>query len=393
MLQKNKCVKQKQEKKTIAYISGTRADFGLMTSVLSAIERTSELDLQIFATGMHLMPKYGYTFKEVKEFFPNVQKIHVLIEHDTQEALSYFLSDCTKEIIRVFVRKRPDMVLVLGDRAEMLAVSLACHYLGIPVGHIHGGDNTGTIDEITRHAITKLSHIHFAATRDAARIIRQMGEESWRIHMVGSPSLDRILSKQMIPKTHVYKFLHMQFLQKYILLTLHPETDSKIQNQKNICEVLSAVHTFDIPVVVIYPNADPGNIIMIKEIEKYRRNPLFRIYQSVPYDLFLAIEKNASVWVGNSSAGIIESASFHKPVVNIGNRQEGRVKTKNVIDVPFRKKAIVEAIKRSLTDADFLRMIAAVRNPWGDGKSGDRIVRIISALKINQKFLTKKFEK
>jgi len=300
------------------------------------------------------------------------------------------LSDCMREIIQAFIRKRPDMALVLGDRAEMLAVSLACLYLRIPVGHIHGGDITGTIDETTRHTITKLSHIHFAATYNGAKRIRQMGEESWRIHMVGSPSLDGILSKRIISAVEVCKFLHIPCQQKYILLTVHPETDSTIQNQKNICEVLSAVQTFNMPVIIIYPNADPGSMKMIKEIEKYRRNPLFRIYESIPYDLFLAIEKNASVWVGNSSAGIIESASFHKPVVNIGNRQEGRVRTKNVIDVPFQKKAIVEAIKRSLTDHDFLRMIAAVRNPWGDGKSAKRIVKILHGLRLDQTLLTKR---
>jgi len=377
--------------KRIAYVSGTRADFGLMTSVLFAIEKSPELVLQMYATGMHLMPEFGNTFEEVKRSFPRVQKIHAVIKTDTSEALACYFSDCIRDVILTFAQNRPDMALVLGDRAEMLAVASACLYLGIPVAHIHGGDVSSTVDEVTRHTITKLSHIHFPATKEAALRIRSMREESWRIHTIGSPSLDTILAKQRVSDDEVFRFLHISKSEKYILVTLHPETSSLSQNRKNIREVLSAVRRFGMPIVIIYPNADPGNSVIIEEIEKNRKDPLFRIFKSILYDLFIGVEKNASVWVGNSSAGIIESVSFHKSVVNVGMRQEGRTKAKNVIDVPFRKMDIADAIHRSLTDSDFLRMIAKIKNPWGNGHTASRVVQILETIEINQKLLMKKF--
>jgi UDP-hydrolysing UDP-N-acetyl-D-glucosamine 2-epimerase len=362
-----------------------------MTSVLFAIEKSPKLVLQMYATGMHLMPEFGNTIEEVKRSFPMVQEIHAVIKTDTSEALACYFSDCIRDVILTFAQNRPDMALVLGDRAEMLAVASACLYLGIPVAHIHGGDVSSTVDEVTRHTITKLSHIHFPATKEAALRIRNMREESWRIHTMGSPSLDTILAKQCVSDDDVFRFLHIPKSQKYILVTLHPETSSFSQNRKNIREVLSAVRRFEMPIVIVYPNADPGNSVIIEEIEKNRKDPLFRIFKSILYDLFIGVEKNANVWVGNSSAGIIESPSFHVPVVNIGTRQEGRTKAKNVIDVPFRKMDIADAIRRSLTDSDFLRMIAKIKNPWGNGHTASRVVKILETVEINQKLLMKKF--
>jgi len=381
-------MKVKNLMKKIAYVSGTRADFGLMTHVLTAISINPMFHLDVYATGMHLMPKFGYTFGEVKEKFQTVKKINSVIESDSKESMSKFFSSCMSLVVSEFINNRPDIALVLGDRGEMLAVASACLYLGIPVAHIHGGDVTGTVDEVVRHAITKLSHIHFPATYEAAKRIRKMGEEAWRIHVVGSPSLDAIRQQKFTTKNETCGFLHIGQNENYLLLTIHPDG---VLNRKNVEEILAAVKTFHMPIVVIYPNADEGSDSIISAIEKNRQNPLFHIYKNIPFSQYLSIKKEAGVWIGNSSAGIIESPSFHVPVVNIGPRQNGRISSPNIINVAYKKKCIEDAIATSLTDKAFLRMIRTIRNPWGDGKSADRIIRELEKLKIDEKLLMKKF--
>jgi UDP-hydrolysing UDP-N-acetyl-D-glucosamine 2-epimerase len=359
------------KKRTIAYVSGTRADFGLMTGILRAIEAHPKLGLHVYAMGMHLMPKFGYTYDEVRRVFQHTKKIHATIRSDSRVAMSRYLADCVTSVTSEFSRNRPDVALVLGDRTEMLAVACACMYLGIPVAHIHGGDVSGTIDDVVRDVITKLSSIHFPATSAAAKRLRSLGVDRDRMYVVGSPSLDAIVHWQ-----------HRMQKQRYILLLLHPENESRAQNLRNVRIVLSALEHFHVPLIIIYPNADPGGSAIIGEIEKQRRNPLITIFRSIPYEKFLSVAGRASVWVGNSSAGIIESPSLQVPVVNLGDRQKGRIRGANVIDVPFDKHLIRRAVEKSLTNTAYLRKISRIRNPWGDGKTAQRIVKILASHKI-----------
>lgn len=376
-------------KKKIVYITGTRADFGLMTPVLQAIKNNKKLSLDLYATGMHLMPQFGNTIDEVKKLFPKTQPIKAIFESDDRRGMASFSANYLKKLVKTLLKNRPDFVLILGDRIEMLCTALACLYLGIPTGQLHGGEKTSTVDELARHAITKLSHLHFPATKLSADRIEKMGEEKWRLHVVGAPALDVILNQKLPNREEVYRYLGFKIDQPYVLVTQHPVSEEWQQSVKQIKETIEAVKSFELPVAISYPNADVGGRKMIKEINKEKNNAIFKIIPSSPYKMFLAMEREAAVWIGNSSAAMIESSSFHTPVVNVGTRQLGRQRGENVIDVGYTRKEIVKAIHKSLYDKRYLKKIAKIKNPWGDGKTGEKVTKILENLKINPKLLNK----
>lgn len=377
------------KRKKIAYVTGTRADFGLMTPILETIEKSKSLDLQLFATGIHLMSQFGQTIKEVVRRFPQTIPVVATFKSDDRLGMASFSSKFLSQVIKVFNKFKPDLVLVLGDRAEMLCAAVACLYLGIPVGHIHGGEKTMTVDEVARHAITKLSHIHFAATKEAARRIAHLGEEKWRIHVVGAPALDVIRNEKLPSRNVLFRHLGLDPQKKVILVTQHPVSEEVEKSAEQMRTILKAVKVFNLPVVVIYPNADAGGRKIIAEINKERNNPSFYIFPSLEYRKFLALEREAAVWVGNSSGAIIEAASFKTPVVNIGKRQWGRSGGKNIINVDYDEKEIMTAIRKCLFNRSFLNSLAALQNRWGDGKTTSRVVKILEELDINSKLLFK----
>lgn len=375
--------------KKIAYISGTRADFGLVLPILRAIDKSEKLGLEIFVTGEHLMGKFGRTVDEAKKEFPGAKTIKAVFEGDDRESAAKFAGRFVSLLTLELTQNRPDIVLVLGDRVEMLCAAMVCAYLGIPIGHIHGGERTSTVDEIARHAITKLSHLHFPATKEAALRIRKMGEEEWRIHIVGAPALDIILNEKLPTREKLFKKLNLDSRQKVILVTQHPVSEEIDKAGRQMEETIAAVKKFNLPVVTTYPHVDAGGSRIIKVIEKERKNPLFRIFPSLPYKYFLALERECAVWVGNSSGAMIESSSFRTPAVNIGTRQSGRQRGDNVIDVGYDTVAIATAIEKSLNDKKYLAKLAKIKNPWGDGKTGPRVAKILENINIDARLLTK----
>lgn len=379
----------KNKKKKIAYISGTRADFGLMMPVLRAIERSEKLQLQVYANGIHLMSEFGETIKEVLKEFPQTRLIKATFKSDNRVGLAEFTGDFLKKLVVVLGKDRPDLALTIGDRPEMLCVAVACLYLGIPTAQIHGGEKTFTVDEVARHAITKLSQLHFAATRSSARRIRKLGEEEKQIYVVGAPALDVILNEKLLRRAELFASLNLSLKEKIILITQHPVSEEYEAAGRQMVETIAAVKTFKMPVVITYPHADAGGRRMIKIIEKEKNNPLFRIVPSFSHKQFLALEREAAVWVGNSSGAMIESASFKTPVINIGTRQLGRQHGANVINVGYDRKEIIAAIKKSLADKKYLQKLSKIKNPWGDGKTGPRIVKILETITFNAKLLVK----
>lgn len=381
------------KKRKIVYISGTRADFGLMSSVLKSVDKDPNFTLQILATGMHLQPKFGYTFKEVRAIYPNVIKINSIFEDDSQIGMAKFITDFQTKFWAMLKKSRPDLVLVMGDRAEMLGAAVVANYFGLPVAHVHGGDKTTTIDETARHAVTKLSHLHFAATQDSAKRIKKLGEEDWRIHTVGAPSLDNMLSKKIPPREVVNSFLGLGLDKKFILILQHPITKSIHESGKQMEQTIKAAESFNLPIVIVYPNADAGGLKMIEVIESRKNNPNFHLFPSIEYNMFLGLEREAVVWIGNSSAGIIESASFQTPVVNIGDRQKGRPQSGNVINTSHNQVDIEAAVKKSLFDKDYLTKVKKVKNIWGDGKASSKIVNVLNKTdfydpKLLQKYIS-----
>lgn len=341
--------------KRIAYLTGTRAEFGLMEKILTGIP-----DLLLLATGMHLLPEFGETIKAVKAEFPQVKIIDATYEEDNRLSMAKFLGQAETEIAKLLAQEKPDAVLVLGDRAEQLAMAQAAAYLAIPVIHLHGGEETTTIDNKARNAISQLADWHLPASNGAAKKLQQMGIDPSRIKTVGAPGLDQI--KDLPPATT-----------KDCLVVLQHPDENEADAAWQIRQTLETVITFNLPVKVIYPNADAGGRSQIKVIENYKDR--VTIHPNLPRNKWLRLLNRAKVLIGNSSSGLIEAPSLNLPAVNIGPRQAGREQAKNIINVGYDQKQIQSAIAKALT-----WKLNNLANPYGDGQTSGRVVKFLKNL-------------
>jgi UDP-hydrolysing UDP-N-acetyl-D-glucosamine 2-epimerase len=379
-----------RSKRKILYITGTRADYGLMKSVLREIDKHPKLELAIVVTGMHLMDEFGLTINEIKKDGFKIHKIDALYEKDSKEAMVNFIGKFIQLLTKKVIETKPDIILILGDRGEMLAGAIVGAYLAIPVAHLHGGEITSTVDEFSRHATTKLAHIHFPATEKSAERIVRMGEEPSNVFVVGAPGLDTILNEKMVEPEELAKKYEFDLSKPILLVVQHPVTTEVNDAPDHIHETLDAILELKYQTVLIYPNADAGGRKMIEVIKEYEQYPFIKTFKSIPYKEFLSLMKMASVMVGNSSSGIIEAPSFGLPVVNIGSRQKGRERAENVIDVGYDKEEIKAAIKAALCDVDFKEKVKKCKNPYGDGKAGIKIADVLSKKKIDKEVLQKR---
>lgn len=376
-------------KKKIAYVSGTRADLGLMAPVLSAIAKSDLLALRTYATGIHLMPEFGETVQEMRRQFPETEEIQATFPSDDPQGMARFYATFTQALTEELMANPPDLMLVLGDRVDQFAVAGVCTYLGIPMAQLHGGDQSRTVDDLSRNAITKLVQLHLPCTEVSAERIRTMGEPASRIHVVGAPALDVALNAPLPSREAICATVGLNPSQPFILVLQHAVTESWEVAAEEMRTTLQAVASFNMPTVVIYPNADAGGRAMIKVIEEYKNDSKFYLIKNLPHPEFMALEREAAVWVGNSSAGVIESASFKTPVVNVGRRQEGRLHAENVIHAPNNQEAIRAAIHRALHDDAFRASLQNVTNPWGSGDTGPRVRRILEELDLTNDFRNK----
>jgi GDP/UDP-N,N'-diacetylbacillosamine 2-epimerase (hydrolysing) len=377
-------------KRKILYVSGTRADYGLMRSVLFAIHGYPGLSLEIGVTGMHLLPEFGSTIQEIRKDGFSCHIIDATSTMDSRVAMALFVGDCLRGCGELFRKVKPDIILILGDRGEMLSAAVAGAYMGIPVVHVHGGDRTSTVDDIARHAITKLSHVHCPATQDSADRIIKMGEDPRRVHVVGSPGIEQILRVPPTGRDELASKYSITWSRRLILVIFHPESFSTGNPSAHMEQVLDAVLSFHEQVILIYPNADAGGRAMIDVIQKYEGTPDFRAYPSIPHRDFLGLLNYASVLVGNSSSGIIEAPSFGTPAVNIGNRQQDRTRGKNVIDTGYTTDEIRNAIDTALNDLTFRESVKKAGNPYGDGMTSGKITKILADLEITPDLLQKR---
>ncbi len=375
----------------IAVITGTRAEYGIFKSVLRKIEANPKLDLSLIVVGMHLSAEFGYTVKEIAEDdFEIEAKIDVLHSEDAGAAMSKSIGRYIIRTASVLEKIKPDVLLILGDRSEMLAGAVSATYMGISIAHIHGGDISGNVDEPVRHAITKLAHIHFAATKESANRIIKMGEEPWRVHVVGAPGLDLILNEKMPETGEIARKYGLDLSNPIILVLQHSVIIEADDAPNQIRETLEAITELGHQTILIYPNADAGGRRMIEMIREYEKHPFIKTFRSVLHKEYLSLMKLASVMVGNSSSGIIEAPSFRLPVVNIGTRQKGRQRAENVIDVDYDKEEIKMAIQKALYDKKFKEKVKNCKNFYGDGKAGMRIANVLSEIKIDKKLLEKR---
>jgi len=377
--------------KKIAVITGTRAEYGIFKSVLNEIEAKAGLRLSLIVIGMHLSLEFGHTVDEIeRDGFKIAAKIAVLHGEDTKASMAKSIGECLTKAAEALKLIKPDILLVLGDRSEMLVGAVAATYMGIAIAHIHGGEISGNVDEPVRHAITKLAHIHFPATQESAERIIRMGEESWRVHVVGAPGLDLILNERILGSKKVAAKYGLEVSKPVLLVLQHSVVTEADQASDQIRETLEAVKELKHQAVLIYPNADAGGRRMIRVIKEYEKYPFVKTFKSVPHEEYLGLMRLASVMVGNSSSGIIEAPSFGLPVVNIGTRQKGRQRAGNVIDVDYDRKKIVEAVKKALYNREFREKVKHCRNPYGDGKAGKRIAEVLNEIELGKKFLEKR---
>lgn len=378
-------------KRKICIITGTRADYGHLTPVMKAVAKTKGLDLQVVATGMHLMPEFGSTIKEIEnDGFKVDAKVNASYKEDSGRAMAISVGKIVAGMSDAFSNLKPDVVIVLGDRGEMLAAAIAANYLNIPVAHLHGGEISGHIDGILRHAITKLAHLHFPATKGALERILRLGEEPWRVHVVGAPTLDKILNEKLPDEVVLRKKYGLDRNQPFALVAQHPvSTDIAIAGHQ-MSLTLDALESIGLRVLLLYPNADAGGRAMIKAIKQRENRSFLTTRKSIPHGDYLGLMKVASVLVGNSSSGIIEASSFGLPVVNIGSRQVGREKGANVLDVSPEKNAIKRSIEKALFDMQFRDSVRRGNNIYGDGHASERIIRVLKNIRLENVIMTKR---
>jgi UDP-hydrolysing UDP-N-acetyl-D-glucosamine 2-epimerase len=374
----------------IVYITGTRADYGLMRYALKEIESRVGLDLAVVATGMHLMGEFGCTVSEIESECLEVHRLDATYESDDKPSMARFAGRLIQLLTDKLEELNPDVILLLGDRGEMLAGAIAGAYLSIPVAHVHGGDVTSTVDDLVRNAITKLSQIHMAATRKSAERIASMGEDPSRIFTVGAPGLDSIFKEAFSGPEEIRERYELDISRPLLMVIQHPVTLEAEHAGDQMRETLEATLGLGRQTIVIYPNADAGGRKMIEAIEEYKCAPNLKSFKSLPRRDFLGMMKIAGAIIGNSSSGIIEAPSLCLPAINIGSRQRGRERGENVIDAGYDRDEIASATLRALYDEEFRKRVLGARSPYGDGNAGKRIADILSNIEIDESMLQKR---
>ncbi|MBN1122997.1 MAG: UDP-N-acetylglucosamine 2-epimerase (hydrolyzing) [Anaerolineae bacterium] len=379
--------------RTIGVVTTSRADYGIYRPLLRAIVEDPALELYLLVSGTHLSPEFGRTVEAIEaEGFEIGDRIEMLLSSDTPEAIAKSTGLGMIGFAQSFARRQPDLLVVLGDRFEMFAAAAAAMPFVMPIAHLHGGESTeGLIDEPIRHSITKMSHLHFTATEAYARRVRQMGEEPWRVTVSGALSLDNLNQIDMLTPGQLEDRYSFDLSEPPLLVTFHPVTLEYAQTDQHIAALLSALDDSGKPVIFTYPNADTAGRRIIKAIDRYvDEHRTAWAVDNLGTQGYFSLMTHAAAMVGNSSSGIIEAASFKLPVVNIGNRQRGRVHDRNVIDVATTREAIRDGIKQAASD-EFHAGLVDLVNPYGDGTAAEKIVSRLKSVELNDELLLKRF--
>jgi UDP-N-acetylglucosamine 2-epimerase (non-hydrolysing)/GDP/UDP-N,N'-diacetylbacillosamine 2-epimerase (hydrolysing) len=376
--------------RTIAAITGTRSDYGLMSPVYREIKADPDLELHLVVTGMQLLPEFAGSLRDVeRDVFGKLHRLDMLDADDSGMAMAQGLGRAVTGIAAIFAEANPDIVLLQGDRGEMLAGAIAAAHMNIPILHMSGGDHSGTIDDSIRNAISKFAHLHLTTCEASSENLRRMGEEARRIIEVGEPGLDVIRTMDFISSADLAAELGLDPNQPVAVVAQHPVTTEVAEAGAQMTETMEAIISSGLQAVCTYPNSDAGGREMTRVLETYRDRPGIRIVANLGAPRFLSLLRMANVLVGNSSSGIFEAPSFRLPAVNVGTRQHGRTRATNVIDAAYDRKAILTAIRHVLHDATFRAAIESCVNPYGDGHTALRTIDILKRLRITPALLAK----
>ncbi|MGB6544737.1 MAG: UDP-N-acetylglucosamine 2-epimerase [Candidatus Acidiferrales bacterium] len=378
-------------KRTIAVVTSSRADYSHLYWPLKDLAASDSVDLKIVALGPHLSPEFGNTFREIEnDGFTIDARVECLLSSDSDVGMAKTIGVATLGLADLFGRMRPDLLLVIADRYEMLAPASVALALRIPIAHIEGGEiSEGAIDDAVRNALTKMSHIHFTSTETARRRVIDMDEEEWRVHRAGAPSLDHLRRRTLLTREQVELKLRTDLSHPPILVAYHPVTLDRDTLQEADA-LFAALQEIPEQLLFCYPNADAGSRALIERTKSFLSSPgRGAIFTNLDAVTYWSLLREASMLVGNSSSGIMEAASFALPTVNVGIRQQGRERAINVLDAAADKSSILEAIAFGSTP-QFRQSLTGMINPYGDGRASERIVEVLTSLPLNQNLLLKR---
>jgi UDP-hydrolysing UDP-N-acetyl-D-glucosamine 2-epimerase len=378
-------------KRKIAVITTSRADYGHLYWPLRDLSNHESVDLRIIALGSHLSPEFGNTIQEIeKDGFQIASRVECLLSSDTDVGMAKTIGLATLSLADHLGQMRPDLLLLIADRYEMLAPASVALALRIPIAHIEGGEvSEGAIDDAVRNALTKMSHIHFTSTHVARARVIAMGEEEWRVHRAGAPSLDNLRRRTLLNREQVEERLALDLGRPTVLVVYHPMTIARDTLQE--AEALfSALEALPNQILFCYPNADAGSRALIDRTKSFiERRGHGKIFTNLDSVMYLSLLRQVNMLVGNSSSGIMESASFALPTVNVGIRQQGRDRARNVLDADANTSAILQAVNTARMP-EFRQSLVGMVNPYGEGFASETIVRVLTTIPLSQELLIKR---
>jgi UDP-hydrolysing UDP-N-acetyl-D-glucosamine 2-epimerase len=381
-------------KRIIAVVTTSRADYSHLYWPLRDLSENENVDLRIIALGSHLSPEFGHTVQEIeKDGFPIAARIECLLSSDSDVGMAKTIGVATLSLADLLGKMRPHLLLLIADRYEMLAPAAVALALRIPVAHIEGGEvSEGAIDDAVRNALTKLSHIHFTSTFAARERVIALGEEEWRVHRAGAPSLDHLRRQLLLSREQIEKRLQLNLQAPTILVAYHPVTIARDTLQE-VEALFTALGNLSEQILFCYPNADAGSRELIDRTRVFVASRGHgKIFTNLDTVTYLSLLRQVDMLVGNSSSGIMESASFALPTVNVGLRQQGRERPRNVLDSDPDGNSILQAIDRART-REFRGSLTGMVNPYGEGCASETIVRVLTTVPLSQTLLMKRHAK
>lgn len=379
----------------LCIVTATRAEYGIMKNLIQKFQSDSFFDVRLVVTGTHLSGEYGFTYQEIEQDDITIDdKIDILSGNDSYVGISETMANCMNQFARYFDRKRPDLLLILGDRYEILAVCIAAMVANIPIAHIHGGETTeGAIDEAIRHSITKMSYLHFTSTKEYRRRVIQLGENPERVFCVGALGVENALNENLFTQSELEQQLRFDFFKPYAVVTYHPETLGMVDSCEEVQQLLAVIkENNSMNFIITKSNADYGGHKINNILDEFgKRQDNVKVFASLGMKRYLSVLKYAKMVIGNSSSGIVEAPSFHIPTINIGERQRGRTQAKSVINCAPSFNAILNAMNEAQS-IDFIASLQSIINPYSGNQTSEQIkIQIKKYLEMTTIDLKKRF--